>query len=200
VTVCPFSLKSFPGEDDRPDVGITGSVWRRANILSVRFSLVGDLANVAIPAAKGPPERAERLWEETCLEFFLRVDGSVGYWEFNLSPAGHWNAYRFTRYRSGMREERAFGSLPFRVRRDPEELGLSVDADIGVIVPNGQAVQVAIGAVIRTVRGGKSHWALTHSGTRPDFHRRDGFRLDLPAATGCFRPMPSRTKDRGAGS
>jgi hypothetical protein len=26
----------------------------------------------------------------------------------------------------------------------------------------------------------KSYWALTHTGERPDFHRRDSFLLEVP--------------------
>src|SRR4030042_7193941 len=52
-------------------------------------------------------------------------EGSERYWEFNLSPAGHWNVYRFASYRKEMREEPAFASLPFRVRTEPEALRLS---------------------------------------------------------------------------
>ena len=44
------------------------------------------------------PRRRDRLWEETCLELFLGEEGSERYWEFNLSPAGHWNVYRFEFY------------------------------------------------------------------------------------------------------
>ena len=61
------------------------------------------------------PARRDRLWEETCFEFFLAVKNSPRYWEFNLSPAGHWNVYRFADYRQGMQEEPAFASLPFSV-------------------------------------------------------------------------------------
>ncbi len=40
---------------------------------------------------------------------------STKYWEFNLSPAGDWNVYRFTDYRQGMEEETAISSLPFNL-------------------------------------------------------------------------------------
>ena len=120
------------------------------------------------------------MWEETCLELFLGTADSGKYWEFNLSPSGHWNVYRFTRYREGMREEPAFTSLPFAVRMGPDALELPMELDVGKIVPAGKDLEAGVAAVIETTDGGKSHWALTHPGPRPDFHRRDGFALILP--------------------
>jgi hypothetical protein len=80
-----------------------------------------------------------------------------------------------------MREEAAFTSLPFDIRREPEAFGLSLDLDIDKIIPLRKDIELAVGAVIKTVKGGTSHWALVHPGPRPDFHRRDGFALSIPA-------------------
>ncbi len=177
-----YSLKPFREKGIGPDIKITGSIGRRASMLSVRIALRGDLSRISIPPRADSPERKDRLWEDTCLEFFLGVKGSGDYREFNLSPAGHWNVYRFTSYRAGMRAEPAFESLPFGVRREPGALRLSLDLDIGRIVPAGEAIEAAVCAVVRTAAGETSHWALAHPGPRPDFHRRDCFLLGLPAA------------------
>jgi hypothetical protein len=179
-----FFLKPFPGEGNPAGVTIGGTIARRADTLSVRCEVRGDLSKLSIPAAEAP-RRQDRLWEETCLEVFLGTADSGEYREFNLSPAGHWNVYRFTRYREGMREETAIASLPFDVRRDPEALLLTAEIGIGKIVPAGKDLAATVTAVIRTIDGGKSHWAPVHPASRPDFHRRDGFALILP---GRFSP------------
>lgn len=176
-----FALKPFPGEGGAPGMTITGMIGRHTNVLSVGYTLLGDLSEVGIPAPGELLARRDRLWEETCLELFLGGRGLAHYWEFNLSPAGHWNAYRFASYRRGMREEPAFTSLPFRVRTGPDSLALSLALEIGKIIPAGEAVEVAVGVVIKTMKGETSHWALVHAGPRPDFHRRDGFTLKLSA-------------------
>jgi len=176
-----FSLKPFRGEVNGHDIRFTGTIERRVNALSIGYALLGNLAELAIPAPGESPGRKSRLWEETCLELFLGENDSERYWEFNLSPAGHWNVYRFTSYREGMREEPAFRSLPFDLRKGPEVLRLSLDLDIGKIIPPGKALEVAVSAVIKTVKGKTSHWALAHPGPRPDFHRREGFTIDLSA-------------------
>lgn len=190
-----FSLKPFREMRPVPGMDIAGSIGRRGNLLTVRYELRGDLSELAIPARSAVPARRDRLWEDTCLELFLGVKDSGDYWEFNLSPAGHWNAYRFSSYREGMREEPAFAALPFEVRIEPGTLRLSLDLDIGTIIPAGKTVEAAVCAVVRTGTGDISHWALAHPGPRPDFHRRDGFRLALSATRGGRRVI-STSSDR----
>jgi hypothetical protein len=181
---CRFLLKPFPGEENPAGVTIGGSIARRADTVSVRYEVRGDLSKLSIPSAAEDPRRKDRLWEETCLELFLGTADSGEYWEFNLSPSGHWNVYRFTRYREGMREEPAITSLPFDVRRNAEAVILTAEFDIGKIVPAGKDLAATVAAVIKTIDGGKSHWALVHPASLPDFHRRDGFALIIPRYPG----------------
>ncbi len=171
-----FSLIPFPMRGRPPGLTITGSIGRHASALSVDYELRGCLSGLSIPRRAPAPGRRNRLWEETCLELFLGGGGSGSYWEFNLSPAGHWNVYRFDSYREGMREEPAFASLPFAVQRDAATLRLSLNVDVGTILPAGSAADFAACAVVKTNGGDVSHWALTHAGPRPDFHRRDAFK------------------------
>ena len=67
--------------------------------LAFRYSLTGDLEALRIPA-QARAERADGLWRHTCFEAFIGGDGAA-YREFNISPAGHWQAYDFTDYRRG---------------------------------------------------------------------------------------------------
>jgi hypothetical protein len=174
-----FSLKPFPSAGLFPHLEITGNIGRRFNMLSLSYTLHGPLAELVIPAPADTRVRKNALWEETCFEFFLGMKNSDHYWEFNLSPAGHWNVYRFTSYRQGMQEEPAFTSLLFSVRVRPDALGLSLEIDLDKIIPAGQALEVAVSAVIKTADGKITYWALAHPGPQPDFHRRDGFILEL---------------------
>jgi hypothetical protein len=176
-----FALKPFPGEDFLPALEIIGTIRRRAESFFIDCTLAGDLSALAIPSPAASPERRDRLWEETCLEIFLGEKDSAIYREFNLSPSGNWNAYRFAAYREGMHVEEAIVSLPFLVRVERKSVRLSLDLDIGKIVPGNRVIEVGICAVVRTASGKTSHWALAHSAPRPDFHRREDFRLTLSA-------------------
>jgi hypothetical protein len=176
-----FSLQPFPRASPRPCFQITGSIARRSNRLAIRYALLGPLAEFTIPAPAAMPTRKNGLWEETCFEFFLAVMDSPGYWECNLSPAGHWNVYRFAAYRQGMQEEGAIVSLPFAVRNHIDTLELALDLDLDPIVRADQGLEAAISAVIKRPNGEATYWALTHRGSQADFHRRDGFIVTLQA-------------------
>jgi hypothetical protein len=174
-----FSLIPFPSSGLLPPVTITGTISRRSNILSIGYALLCPPAALAIPAPADVPARRNGLWEETCFELFLGVKNSDHYWEVNLSPSGHWNVYRFTSYRQGMEEEPAFASLPFDVHMHPDTLRLSLELNLDEIIQAGQALQVGVSAVIKTIDGRITYWALTHPGPQADFHRRDSFVVEL---------------------
>lgn len=174
-----FSLQPFPMDKPLSGLEITGKIARRSNTLVIRYALLDHLAEAVIPAAADVPARRNELWKETCFELFLSVGDSPRYWEFNLSPSGHWNIYRFENYRQGMQEETAFASLPFAVQRLPDLVSLALEADSEGIAGKGDTLKVGICTVIIHRDGELSYWALTHPGPKPDFHRRDGFTIGL---------------------
>lgn len=174
-----FSLRPFPATSTLPDLKITGKIARSSNRLSISYALHGSLAEITIPVISDKPARKDTLWEETCFELFLGLKGSDQYWELNLSPAGHWNVYRFKTYRQEMQEELAFLSLPFIVRNQPDALLLDLDFGMDMIVPGEQKLEIAISAVIKLKNGKVTYWALAHPGPKADFHRRDSFIIEL---------------------
>jgi hypothetical protein len=182
MTLNSLSLVSFPGEAPPASLSVEATVARRGETFVFRPSLSGNLTMLAIPPAAQNPQRRDGLWRETCLELFLGETGSEGYLEFNLSPSGDWNVYRFDVYRKGMREEAAYDALPFRVDRGKDRLALSIELDLGKLFPPGRPLSAGVAAVVRSASGGTFHWALAHTSPRPDFHARDAFRLHFPAS------------------
>lgn len=174
-----FSLIPFLTADPPPPVELFAAVARHFTTLFVKYELLGALEEIIIPVAENMPLRKNALWEETCFEVFLGVNDSDHYWEFNLSPSGNWNVYRFDSYRQGMQEEKAFGSLPFSVERRSGVLSLSLEIDMAKIIPSCDAVRAGVSAVIRKGDGRLTYWALDHPGPQADFHRRDGFIAEL---------------------
>jgi hypothetical protein len=177
-----FSLRPFPSADLLPHLKhlkITGEICRKCNILSVGYALLDPLAEIVIPVPSDIPVRMNALWKETCFEFFVASKDSDRYWEFNLSPAGHWNVYRFKSYRQDMHEETAFTSLPFDARRHKDSFRISLKLDIGRIIPADRILEVAVSAVIKSTNNKLTYWGLTHAGLQADFHRRDSFIIKL---------------------
>lgn len=154
-------------------------VGRCGGSAALAYSLHGDLSKISIPPPADIAVRRDRLWETTCLECFIADSASEAYWEFNFSPAGHWNAYHFTAYRRGMREEASFSSMPVRIDRHGWVLHLSCRIDLTAVGLQDRSVQMGLSAVILTSDGQQCHWALAHPGPRPDFHHREAFALTL---------------------
>ncbi len=174
-----ISLQPFPSTRSLPNLKIAGNIARNGNKLAIRYMLEGDLKEIALTPPLNTPSRKHELWEDTCFEFFLGVKDSQRYWEFNLSPAGHWNVYRFDGYRQGMQEETAFENLSFNVQNQADGLILVLDVDLDKIISVEQVIEVAITTVIKYKDGEITYWALTHRGAEADFHLRDSFIVKL---------------------
>lgn len=174
-----FVLQPFPGYPSPPNCQITATITRDKNQLTLEYQIVGDLSQLLIPAQSDTPTRQHQLWESTCWEFFLSCPDSPQYWEFNLSPAGDWNVYRFCGYRQGMQEESAFTTLPFTVQELPENLTLTLTIDLSKIIQVNQGVKLGITSVIKDTNSNVSYWALTHPGAKPDFHLQKAWIVNL---------------------
>ncbi len=174
-----FSLQPFASTESQANLKIAGDISRKINQLSICYNLTGDFKEIVITPPSNTPSRKHQLWEDTCFEFFLGIKNSQQYWEFNLSPAGDWNVYRFDGYRQGMQEETTLTILPFNVRNQPDKLVLTLNFDLEKIISPKQTIEVAITTVIKCKDDSVTYWALTHGGAKPDFHLRDSFILEL---------------------
>jgi len=152
------------------------------------------VAEIRIPAPAPHPQRTEGLWEHTCFEAFVAPEGGDAYWELNLAPSGHWNAYRFDRHREGMRPEARARAPRVAVERASHgTLTLRAEFDLAPLPELTVApLDVGLAAVLEASDGTPSYWALEHgAGARPDFHRRESFvlRLDGDRALTDSAPM-----------
>jgi len=174
-----FTLKPFLPASRLPALEIVGTISRHGQALSLGYELKGDLAAVVMPETAARPTRRAGLWRATCFELFLAPKTSRAYWEFNLSPCGHWNVYSFEAYRQGMQEEQGFASLPFTVQNRSDSWRLVLEVDLTPIILPAQDLEAAISAIITGEHGEVTYWALTHTGEQPDFHQRESFIIEL---------------------
>ncbi|MBU1541167.1 MAG: DOMON-like domain-containing protein [Alphaproteobacteria bacterium] len=140
-------------------------------LLWLRFVVEGEVDRIMWPV-EADQGRADDLWRHTCFEAFVTTDD--GYVEYNLSPSGRWASYRFDGPRAGMRRADEVATVE----------GLDGASDMVALearieLPHG-ALRLGLSAVIESVDGEMSYWALAHPSTRPDFHHPDSFILDLP--------------------
>lgn len=151
----------------------------RAGVLALNYSMVGDLTRIRIPPAT-VPQRADGLWRHTCFEAFIGFDHDGGYYEFNFSPSGQWAVYYFRRYR----EPTPLEDVPapeIAAQRMSDSLRIDAGIDVGMLARlNGNALTIALAAVVEDEEGVLSYWALRHPPGKPDFHHPDGFVFKLP--------------------
>jgi hypothetical protein len=174
-----FRLIPFPAPKISA-IEITGQVARQDNLLSIRYSVQGDIEDIRLPVRAESPARKHDLWKATCFEFFLAVKDRPEYWEFNLSPSGHWNVYAMDAYRQvNMREESAYSQLPFEFTKTNNALSLDAAVNLSQLFQPLQLLQIGITVIIQTVDGNQTYWALTHPGAQADFHLRESFVIEL---------------------
>jgi hypothetical protein len=173
-------LQAFGAMSGLPLVSVRAAVRRVAGQLEFFLAMAG--AGFLAPEADGAgPDRQDGLWRRTCAELFFGVPGQTGYHEWNLSPSGHWNLYRFDGYRAGGRVETAVNGAAPQVLRAGGALTLRADLPLRPLGLAALPLEVGISAVVEATDGSLSHWALAHPAARPDFHDRRGFVLRLCA-------------------
>lgn len=146
--------------------------------LFVRYSLECDTSMLMLPEPD-QPSRADRLWETTCFELFIRRPDGDRYFEYNFSPSTQWALYRFSDYRKGMAEEMI--SRP-RITCDYSESHFALNAEFDL--PDGWRegpFTLGLAAVVEESDGTISYWALAHPPGEPDFHHGDCFALQVDA-------------------
>jgi hypothetical protein len=126
---------------------LEANLRRQGTSLTVRWILSGDLQQLRLPEPVEEPQRLDELWTSTCLECFLARPADEGYWELNVSPAGHWNLYRLDGYRQGLRPEPSLQHLPSRLQLSAigEGDGVGDGAGVGDGVEVGDEVGVEVG-------------------------------------------------------
>ena len=159
--------------------------------LLLQYELQGDVRRLRLPAPVSPGP-ADGLWQHSCFEAFVGVAGDPAYREFNFSPSGQWAAYRFHDQRQrDLAAEAAAGPLEPDIEQNATDAGLSLRAWLPLrALPDSRADRpwdLGLSAVIETLDGQLSYWALHHPGERPDFHHRGGWQT-LPALSGLFLP------------
>jgi hypothetical protein len=149
--------------------GVAAGVERTAGRgLRFVYRLVGSLRNVRVPL-EASPARRDRLWEHTCFEAFVQMDGEASYVELNFAPSTEWAAYGFARYREAASPPAVEPAVT--VRRGAE----AIDVEATFAFGRRGALRVGLSAVVESTDGRRTYWALAHPLPTPDFHRAEGF-------------------------
>jgi hypothetical protein len=131
--------------------------------LNIWFGVRAPPQRFVLP--EGESHRAADLWQTTCFEAFLKVDGEEAYREWNFAPSGQWAAYDFNAYRDG--RTNAEVKEPY-VRLEDNLTWWTLGATIGIEA--GPKWRFGLSAILEEQDGTKSYWALAHADGEPDFH------------------------------
>ena len=148
--------------------------------LVFQYVLHADMARVRVPKIEAP-DRADGLWKQTCFEAFISAAGLAGYYELNFSPSRRWSLYSFDGYRKGMSPVDVTVPPRIAVSRHDDRLELEAEVrliDLGLARAR-LGLKLALAAVLEDDNGTLSYWALKHAPGKPDFHRPEGFALEL---------------------
>jgi len=146
----------------------------------LNYRIEGDIGALSIPQI-GPPQRSDGLWQNTCLEAFVKGPGEV-YYEFNFSPSAAWMAYRFTSYRQGIVAVENIEPVKISVYRDSHRFELEAvvnNPNRPAMLEEGIGLRLGLSAVVKDNHGGLSYWAIAHPKDQPDFHHPDSFAFEI---------------------
>lgn len=172
-------LIPFPGTCDRCRFLIEAELSWRGPRFFIDFRVRAAPEVRGLVAGETLGVRADKLWEKTCFEVFLRPVEDETYWEINLAPDGRWNLWRLEGYRAGLvHEERVSAPTAWRTRFEGDEWILSTEFDFRVVPElSTRPVRGSVAAVAEHADGEKTYWSLVHSQEKPDFHYPDHFVL-----------------------
>jgi hypothetical protein len=147
--------------------------------LQMTFRLDGDIPRIRV-SPPSVPSFAMQLWQHTCFEAFVAVEGQTAYHEFNFAPSGEWAVYVFSGYRNGspVADEIMRPHIAMLSTETHLELEAVVRLDTLSAIHSRASLRMGLSAVIET-SDGVSYWALCHPKDKPDFHDADGFALLL---------------------
>jgi hypothetical protein len=156
--------------------------------IAITYSLEGEISHLCLPAQRAP-SRVDGLWQHTCFEAFIAVQGAPAYHEFNFAPSREWAAYAFRVYRdSGPLPQASDPQITIRTSANRFELDALIRRESLPPLSANARLLLALSAVIEDKDGALSYWALKHPLGPPDFHDAGAFVLELDphVAAGIF--------------
>jgi hypothetical protein len=191
---------------------LEANLRRQGTSLTVRWILSGDLQQLRLPEPVEEPQRLDELWTSTCLECFLARPADEGYWELNVSPAGHWNLYRLDGYRQGLRPEPSLQHLPSRLQLSAigegegigdstdqplemasalaQEMALELALELASAVPTERALELSVELDLGALLGAEASSGDLELGVTAVLAHQDGqlsyWALHHPAAEADF--------------
>jgi hypothetical protein len=174
-------LKPFKEGDLIEGINLSCSVELVEESLLFNFSLEAEDGAIVVPEKSKAAVKNDRLWKNTCFEFFISETERDAYFELNFSPSGDWNFLAFDDYRetSQKQSDMDIGKMA-EWSKDSDGLTLTAKLPLSLFSKNStEALDIGIAAVLEHSNAELSYWALAHNGPKPNFHNRDSMCLSI---------------------
>jgi hypothetical protein len=145
--------------------------------LTLRYSVTGQMDRLMFEAERAA-QRADKLWQKSCFEIFIRPLGERRYDEYNFASSSHWAAYGFTDRRHGMHDLKVVQAP--RIEQSHTNNQFILDVILPHIHLHQTGVDIGLSVIVEDVDGAHSYWALAHPEGQADFHNDACFALRLP--------------------
>jgi len=180
-----FSLVPHPAAVNVPAIDIYAvALIVGSGRAAFRYRVRGDVKSIRLPATRTKAERTDDLWRHTCFEAFVAQKNSERYAELNFSPSSEWAAYTFEKYRYNMQPLPVMRAPAVQLKIDPEVLAFDVTVQMRSLAADSV---IGLTAVIESIEGSISHWAVAHPVAKPDFH-------DARAWTAAFQRLTAEDR------
>ena len=143
-------------------------IKHRSDKLESTFVILGQISEINFPSIEPNSSRVGGLWEDTCMELFIRPSLQQYYFEFNFSPSTHWQAYRFESYRES-KTEVMLPTPKITTSTNVNSFVLKSEVEFNDQTLDERACFRPT-AVVRRMDGQLEYWADRHRGDKPDFH------------------------------
>ena len=168
-----FALQAF--QKQHHDIKLSGQYEFIGREIHISYDWQDPNAAICWPGSCQLAEIQDELWQQTFCEIFIARAAAHEYWEYNFSPAGHWNCYRFKDYRAS-RQSRTQGlstEIIAVIKKNLAKIKIKTNLPASVEVSD---LSLNICAIAKTQED-TIHFALRHHGDKPDFHLRTNFEL-----------------------
>jgi hypothetical protein len=145
--------------------------------LTLRYSVTGQMEKLVFENAQDTG-RADKLWQKSCFEIFIRPQGERRYDEYNFASTTHWAAYGFMDRRHGMHDLKIVH--PPHIENSRSDSRFTLDVVMPDIRLPQTGVDIGLSVIVEDVDGAHSYWALAHPSGQADFHNDACFALRLP--------------------
>ncbi len=172
-----FKLKPFVETKNTTGLCVNAELTQVSpHLCFIQYSLIGSLHFIQWTPTTSEPRRCDDLWQHTCLEAFFSLDQQANspYTEMNISPAGHWNFYDFSAYRTDQRRtDHVSVAITSKNQTDQALFQVEIKSPLKPLLLQYCGISV----ILEFQDGEKSYWALDHISPRPDFHNKMSWTL-----------------------